>query len=160
MIDFDPKNYGPHVAELLGDGLRLMPLVSPRTGDPAAAEILKSKQVSGLPPTALAGLWIYCGHFEIPHSIAQDIHSPDGSYWHGILHRMEPDAWNAGYWFRRVGTHPIFPKVRAVAKSLGYEWEPLRFIDDCDKAPADDLLLRRVQLAEWQILFDYCARSK
>lgn len=160
MIEFDPANFGPQVAALLGDGTRLMPLVSPRSGDPEAARILRGESVSNLPQTTLAGLWIYSGSFEEAHSIAQDIHSPDGSYWHGILHRMEPDAWNAGYWFRRVGTHPIFPKVRAAAKNLGYDWDPLRFIDDCDKAPADDLLLRQVQLAEWQILFDYCFHSK
>jgi hypothetical protein len=157
---FDPANYGPRVAEVLGDGTRLMPLVSPRSGDAKAAEILRNEGSSLVSPSALSGLWIYCGYFEEAHSIAQDIHSVEGSYWHGILHRMEPDAWNAGYWFRRVGTHPVFPKVRAAAKGLGYDWEPLRFIDDCAKAPPDDLLLRRVQLAEWQILFDYCARSK
>lgn len=160
VIEFDPAKYGPRVAELLGDGQRLMPLVSPRSGDPAVAEILRTEGVSILPPAAVAGLWIYCGYFEEAHNLAQDIHISDGSYWHGILHRMEPDAWNAGYWFRRVGTHPVFPKVRAAAKSLGYDWEPERFIADCDKAPSDDLLLRRVQLAEWQILFDYCARTK
>ncbi len=165
--------YGPVAERLLalaGEGSRPMPLVSPRNTNAALAAELRrpAREVfpdAVRPEAAHAGLWIYFGFFEEAHSIAQDIHTADGSYWHGILHRMEPDAWNAGYWFRRVGDHPIFPELRGAAAALGYpspaRWDPLAFIDACDRAaPLEQELLQQVQLAEWQCLFHYCAKAK
>jgi len=169
-MEWNPEVYGAEAARLLalaGDGRRLMPLVSPRNRDEALAAELR-RPASEIFPDAVkpeaahAGLWLYCGYFDESHSIAQEIHTADGSYWHGILHRMEPDAWNAGYWFRRVGNHPLFPQVRAAAKELGFaNWDPFAFIDACDKAaPYSQLLLQQVQLAEWQILFHSCAKAE
>lgn len=117
------------------------------------------------PEAALAGLWLYCGFFEESHSISQEIKTADGSYWHGILHRMEPDPGNAGYWFRRVGQHPVFDELLPVAKALGYRtgarWDPFAFIDACDRAaPSEIDLLEQVQLAEWQLLFHHCAKAE
>lgn len=172
-MDWNPVTYGPEAAKLLalaGDGRRLMPLVSPRNTDAALAAELK-RPASELfphaarPEAAHAGLWLYCGFFDESHSIAQDIDNADGSYWHAILHRMEPDAWNSGYWFRRVGQHPVFAALRDEAAALGYptgtRWDPLAFVDACDKAvPGGQTLLQQVQLAEWQLLFHYCAKAE
>lgn len=174
-MEFDPAAYGPEAASILalaGNGHRPMPLISPRRNDPSVAANLKrpARELfpdAAKPDAAHAGLWLYCGFFDESHEVAQEIHTADGSFWHGILHRMEPDAWNAGYWFRRVGSHPVFPRIRAAAMEQGYEtgsqWDPSAFVDACTEARPGSpraALLERVQLAEWQILFDYCARGK
>ena len=90
-----------------------------------------------------------------------------GRFWHAIMHRREPDASNAGYWFRRVGTHPIFETLAQEAQELGLvlhsgRWNPFDFIDLCEKhrgtGSEQELLLRRVQQREWELLFDWCFR--
>ena len=99
--------------------------------------------------------------------ISQDIGTVEGSFWHGILHRQEPDPDNAKYWFRRVGEHPIFSKLRDAAIELGFAakqiWDPFAFIDYCEAArrkpgSREEQTAMAIQLAEWQLLFDYCAR--
>jgi hypothetical protein len=168
---FRPSDYGPDVAGILaldGDGRRLLPLVMERGSSEAASERLRTASPPRLfagaraPEAALSGLYVYFSCFDEAHAIAQDIATPEGSYWHAIVHRQEPDAGNSAYWFRRVGAHPIFP---ALARAAGQDgrWDPFAFIDLCEQArrqPGSELeaRARAIQLAEWQLLFDYCAR--
>src|SRR5262245_45470401 len=56
----------------------------------------------------LSGLWLAFDFLDEAHVICQDLDTPEGSYWHALMHRREPDYPNSKYWFRRVGTHPIF----------------------------------------------------
>ncbi len=122
----------------------------------------------------LSGLWLLFDFLDESHNISQGIHSSTGSFWHGIMHRREPDASNAAYWFERTGHHPVFPEIsQALSKlpgwqknasreleSLAQEWNPFVFIDLCEKysGSGDDaeILCRQIQKTEWQILFDYC----
>ncbi len=146
---------------------------------PATAEVLKRLKTlspselfpsSRSPKGAMSGLYLYFSCLDESHAIAQALDTPEGSFWHGIMHRQEPDPFNAGYWFRRVGSHPVFPALAITAQALGYtkgnstpaRWAPLSFIDYCETArkrpgSREETLAMQVQLAEWQLLFDYCA---
>ncbi|MBS1214473.1 MAG: hypothetical protein H6R26_3090, partial [Proteobacteria bacterium] len=61
----------------------------------------------GMAQAALAGIWLYDDFLDESHRISQNIQTTTGSFWHGIVHRREPDSWNSKYWFERVGSHPI-----------------------------------------------------
>ena len=132
------------------------------------------------PEAGLSGLYLYFSCFDQSHEISQSIDTVEGSFWHGILHRQEPDANNARYWFRRVPSHPIFPGLAAtrrrsaarVSRSRGFDGavdgrplgsDPVR--RTCATRRADEpgspleKMALEIQRAEWQLLFDYCARS-
>ena len=42
------------------------------------------------------------GDWEAAHPIVQDDSTANGSWAHGIVHIMEGDLRNAGYWYRRA----------------------------------------------------------
>jgi hypothetical protein len=111
----------------------------------------------------VAGLWLYHDFLDESHAISQDLHSAEGSYWHAIMHRREPDAWNSKYWWRRVGKHPVFAQLSEQAVKLGWQaWDPAAFVDECEKQRGTgsdrETLLREVARAEWELLFVWCYR--
>src|SRR5262249_53947224 len=71
----------------------------------------------------IAGLWLYHDFLDEAHKRSQDLASAEGSYWHGFMHRREPDYANAMYWFRRVGRHPIFESLQRAAAELSAQTE-------------------------------------
>lgn len=126
---------------------------------------------------ARAGLLLAADAWEEAHLIAQDLDSVEGSYWHGIVHRREPDAGNAKYWFRRVGQHPIFEQLRSdetrqsLPATTAFDrivssglWDPCAFIDlclECETGQTPELRpeLRVLQMKEIQLLLTYCVQN-
>ncbi|MEX2118816.1 MAG: hypothetical protein WD847_04330 [Pirellulales bacterium] len=184
---FDPTNYAPAVTELL-EPERLNELGPGQPNLAARRHLVELAQDPSRlardgrvddewAAACLAGLWLYHDFLDESHRVSQELNSIEGSYWHGIMHRREPDYGNAKYWFRRVGGHPIGDRLTEDARRLAGEhaldatarflidqpaWDHARFVDLCQAAASGesprDALVRRVQLREWQLLFDYCYR--
>ncbi len=122
----------------------------------------------------LSGLWLLWNYLDESHTISQDMPSSTGSYWHGIMHRREPDYGNAKYWFRRTGDHPSMQTLAEKANALAAQanldshtqflaeqtWDPMAMVDACEAVSrgkcANAELLRQVALSEWETLFEYC----
>lgn len=177
MIDWNPAAYGADVARLLAmdaGGNRLLPLTAgPCCNENARREIASRKAAEWFPKArasdaALAGLYLYFSCADEAHEVAQSIETADGSYWHAIVHRQEPDASNSRYWFQRVGKHPVFVPLLEQARKIGWapsnSWDPSAFIDFCEAASREpgseqERMALEIQRAEWRLLFDHCARS-
>ena len=72
---------------------------------------------------ALRGLWWDAkGDWSRAHESAQEDEGPDGSWVHAYLHRIEGDAGNAAYWYRRAGRSPgqqsLVDEWRSIVESL------------------------------------------
>jgi len=152
--------FPPAVSALLAK----VPLAPLGPGSPAT-EVRRELDavMPALPLDCQAGLWLAFGHWERAHQVAQDLETPEGRFWHAILHRREPDAFNSKYWFRQVGVHPIFAELATAALALGYDWDAARFVDDCERhrdAGGDiEAVLKAVQAREWELLFAWCFRK-
>jgi hypothetical protein len=108
-----------------------------------------------------AGLWLLHNFWEEAHTICQDIATPEGSFWHAILHRREPDAWNSKYWFRQIGQHVVLDQLVQISAKVGYQYSsPAQFVDYCElhrgKSSHEEEIAIQVQLLEWQLLFNHC----
>lgn len=174
-------------------GKRLMPL-APRTPERGQAldQLAATDAAQLVSPQSLtsrefgncvrSALFLYLSALDDSHKISQDIPSTTGSFLHGVMHRQEPDYSNSKYWFRRVGDHELFPRLReSTLEMLGQQgeavserlrddigrqpaWDPCWFVDQCELANRGGdaglvSVLRQIQLLEWQLLFDYCYRK-
>ena len=179
MLKIHTAKYGEAFAEVL-DAERIPPLgpgsQQSKIRPPLAALTLDRAFAgstlvdSDMAQCCLSGIWLLYNYLDESHTISQDIATTTGSYWHGIMHRREPDFSNAKYWFRRVGPHPVFQplydeataivQATSTDMSLGHEWDPFGFVDACQEAlsanPPSATVCAQIAHAEWWLLFDYC----
>ncbi len=184
---FDPHAYGPAIAALLADAPcnelgpgRPIEAARPQLAAFASRGIATPSEVVDplMARACLAGLWLRFDFLDESHRISQDLEMATGSYWHGIMHRREPDFANAKYWFRHVGRHPVYIPLNTDARRITLEdpaglrphnlvaqteWDAFGMVDLCQQASQGNeplsALCRRIQLREWELLFDYCFRQ-
>ena len=133
-----------------------------------------------------AGLFQIHDYLDASHELSQSVEGGGrhrtGDYWHAIMHRREPDYSNSKYWFRRVGSHPIFEALGNAAEaiisktessaagiarqklSLGSHWDPFAFVDFCEECgrggdPALTEIAQQIQWREMQLLLDQTCRD-
>jgi hypothetical protein len=186
---FDPQAYGRQF-KLLLETNRCRPLGSGQSVDSMRAplrELTVDSAFADQPLTGhnivnramaeccVSGVWLLYDYLDESHKISQNIDTPDGSFWHAIMHRREGDFSNAKYWFRRVGDHPTFaalaqraatiaeddPQTDAVDQlAAGGPWDPYAFVDLCERVENGLPDVRQecelIQQAEWELLFDHC----
>ena len=178
------------VIEKLESGNPLPPLVPQEAWSSELTDALESASLDELfQGTSLknttfgnaikSGLLLWNDALDESHNISQGLENQTGSYWHGIMHRREPDYSNSKYWFGRVGTHPIFPQLRERAIAISKEipnpsdglgriaeaieasenWDAHQFIDWCQAAEngTDDVprFLQQIQAEEIKLLLAY-----
>ncbi len=172
----------PQLDSFAGDSLRDLPdqLLAAVAGAPMpgladgppapelalAIENCPARTWKGLsPPSRLlceSGLWLLAGDLNRSHEISQQIHSAEGSWWHGIMHRREGDFGNSKYWFRQVGPHPLWERIAQLTG--GTYQDPFEFVDACRQAVGGGGEAERqcesAQWIEWQTLMAHCAVTR
>jgi hypothetical protein len=168
-MKFNGESYGPEVGKILTSASTMNCLVAAASPSFQLPSGLFAQ--SAHPQAALSGLWLYLDCFDESHKVAQEDESREGSLWHAISHRREPDYGNASYWFRQVGNHPVYPAVVEAVRQvpggrlpLTDKWDPHAFVALCEEAEheggAIETYALAVQRVEWEIVFDYCARKR
>jgi hypothetical protein len=128
-----------------------------------------------IPLPTLAGILLWQGELDQSHEISQALADSYGAYWHGLMHRREPDHANAAYWFRRVGIHPIHAALGKILKAGNWQnlvvqkrahqnlgWDMFWMNDLCRRAiqsgePNLVKDLEGLQWAEYRLLLDHSA---
>lgn len=194
MNQFDPNAYGPVFAPLVAtDRRRGLGFGTPdRASLPALEKLSAEKAFAGaqtefgpvqpvdadMGACSVAAVWLVHDFLDESHAISQQVDTPSGSFWHGILHRREGDFSNAKYWFRRVGRHEVFEflgqrageraAIRGDEKAVERltpegVWDPFAFVDMVQSVvnggKKHEELCLDIQQVEWELLFDYCYRK-
>jgi len=118
-------------------------------------ELRKEISLIHAPADVIAGLHLWNDDIESCHAIAQATEKPNFNYWHAILHRREGDFGNSKYWYRAVGDdHPVLLAMKAAYPN----WDPIHFVDHCEKHENTDTLMA-IQAQEMERLLQFCRPS-
>ncbi len=155
-----PGDWRERLGELYDAELVGAELIGGRASDPEAAACVRS------------GLLLMANDLDVSHTVSQAISTADGSFWHGIMHRREPDFGNSKYWFRKVGSHPAFPRLADHAGTgtaadeitTGGGWDAFRFVDlveACERRQRPELRDELIELQELEMhmLLEYVYRK-
>lgn len=137
-------------------------------GHPFDASLAAALDRSSFKDPVAAGLLLANGQDDDGHRVSQSSEGhQDSDYWHGLMHRREPDFGNAAYWFRRVGQHPLYEELPArisdAYDALGWsevptDWDAMAFLESCQAALRDGEHRDRVllqQQVEYAALLEY-----
>lgn len=163
----EPADLGPH---------RRAGTLSVREVNARLDEAFRAAKLSsGSQQLIRSAVLLWHDHLDASHTISQDLHSSDGSFLHGIMHRREPDYFNAKYWFHRVSNHPSYPEIAQRVSTFldtkgattlknelipAGKWDADAFVDACEAASnrrgteGQRALLREVQRIETTVLIE------
>lgn len=143
-------------------------------GDAPAERVQLVSQAIATPaladqPGLVAGLWLYVDQLDRAHEAAQSMQTPEGSFWHAIMHRREGDFSNSHYWYRRAGHHPAMSRIAVAGGGAGAgtsvgHYDPHDLVDRVQRAHEKGEVkhpeLVSLQRREWAALFEYCAEHR
>jgi hypothetical protein len=173
-------HHSPFVDGLLSDSSLLQKHRPTESANPAAvlrireatdSELTGGKAITSqiLFPLVRGGLLYAVDAIDESYRIAQQFGDDTGSYWQGMIHRRKGDFDNARYWFRRVGSHPVFGELHHAAAGFSPDmakqssWDPNLFVGLCEREKFGDDYHRgeliRLQRIEFDVLFDYVWRK-
>jgi len=152
VVQSSPMDYPPFLKEIL---TRLLtPRITLLAPPPQKELIDKLLSVSDDELTNRSGprancirslLLLQAGEFDRSHSIVQGMTGADAAYIHGMIHRVEGDYSNAGYWFRQALADPFY---------RGLPTDPIQITEAVAKArtPAPDADVVKILQAEFESL--------
>ena len=117
-------------------------------------------------------LWLF-GFLDAAHALVQQDRSPEGAYWHALVHRSDGDFDNALYWFNRVGDHPLYAALKVQVRQVvegrrwegwqtlveGPQWNPGGLVKLCERSARGELaepaFLQQVVRIEYHLLMEF-----